>query len=348
MSTALESARTTVVVTAERCEQAVVATETARSAADDMVRWSHGMGLAAPGEGLQQITDALNETTSCWMTARTAVLAAVSALDRVPQEPRRDNVLGHVDAAVEQLDQAHTAATAAVTKSGDAYALAVEVGSASVKAAVSEIAAVGPEATAAVDAAYRAVEEYRRQLLAVYGTASVTATEQETATDSPRPTTPPGPHARWRPDPPSAPHVAAIRRVGWPKKPQSDDDVRARGQLYHRDGTPWNASMLIASRRGPASQRTDLKEPWASDPGYTTGWHIEGNTAALMVKHQQRDAVLYINQAVCGAEEPQDPKRCHSNIVAMLSVGYALYVHSVQESGWLRRRVYKGTGEAIR
>lgn len=164
----------------------------------------------------------------------------------------------------------------------------------------------------------------------------------------PRRDTRPGPHPGWRPDRPSPPHVDAIKAIGWPKKSGTTDDVRARGQVYHRDGTPWDAGVLIASRRGPARDRTDLREPWASDPDYSTTWHIEGNIAALMVRHGQREAVLYINQAVCGSEDPRDPRRCDVNLPKVLPVGYTLYVHSVQENGWTRRRIYKGTGEAIR
>lgn len=206
------------------------------------------------------------------------------------------------------------------------------------------------EAVAEFDAGAAAVEEY---IAAIGGARKVegppTGRQPPTAQQpaSPRSQPTPGPHPTWRPDRPSDTHVAAIKRLGWPRNP-STGALRARGQLYHRDGTPWNADVLIAHHRGPARERTDLKEPWASDPDYTVGWHIEGNTAALMVRHGEREAVLYINEAVCGAEEPQDPKRCHSNIAAVLPVGYTLYVHSVQESGWHRRRIYKGTGEAIR
>lgn len=142
--------------------------------------------------------------------------------------------------------------------------------------------------------------------------------------------------------------VDVMKRIGWPTKPGRPDDIRARGMLYSTNGTPWNSEPLRASRQGPASKRTDLKEPWASDPEMTTSWHIEANAAALMVKFKERVAILYINQSVCGSQEPFDPKRCHDNLRKILPKGYTLYVHSVLRSGWTEAKRYEGTGEALK
>jgi hypothetical protein len=137
-----------------------------------------------------------------------------------------------------------------------------------------------------------------------------------------------------------------MRRIGWPKR--ADGKTSARGLLFSPDGRSWTETPLRASRSGPASQRTDLKEPWASDPGITTRHHIEGNAAALMVKHGQRDAVLYLNIPPCGGPSRPDPKRCHPNIPSVLPKGYTLTVHTVRDGGGHSRTVYRGTGEAIK
>lgn len=136
-----------------------------------------------------------------------------------------------------------------------------------------------------------------------------------------------------------------MRRVGWPKR--SDGKTSARGLLFTPDGRSWTETPLRASRKGPASRRTDLKTPWSTDPEITTRHHIEGNAAALMVKHGQRGAVLYLNIPPCGDPSRPDPKRCHPNIPAVLPEGYTLTVHTVREDGGHSRTVYRGTGEAI-
>jgi hypothetical protein len=141
-----------------------------------------------------------------------------------------------------------------------------------------------------------------------------------------------------------------MRRIGWPKKSGRTDEIRARGMIYGKDGRAWTSedNPLTASRRGPASQRTDLKEPWASDPDRTGSWHIEGNAIALMVKYRQNEIILYVNQKVCGSEPPFDPKRCHETLPKLMPRGYTLYVHSVLEQGGVHIRKYQGTGEALK
>lgn len=140
-----------------------------------------------------------------------------------------------------------------------------------------------------------------------------------------------------------------MRRIGWPTKPGTDDDVHARGILYLDDGTAWGSEEdpLWAGRDGLASERTDLK-PEFMDPQMRTTWHIEGHAAAYMVKHGKKRAILYINQSVCGIEQPQHPKRCGRNARHLLPPGYKLYVHSVLKDGSVRITPHRGTGKAIK
>lgn len=146
---------------------------------------------------------------------------------------------------------------------------------------------------------------------------------------------------------------AVVRRIGWPSKPGRPNDIRARGLLYGGGEKPISGSEdqpLWADRNGSASKRTDLNPGWATGSEKTSTWHIEGNSAAWMVQHQRREAVLYINQSVCGMREnePPDPSSCAENLKHVLPKGYTLYVHSVLRNGSVRITRHRGTGKAIK
>jgi SCP1.201-like deaminase len=324
MATALESTRITVDVAVERCEQAATAADTGRSIADDKIQWAQRMGLPALGEGMQQVTDALTEATSGWVAAHTAVTAASTALNRLPQTRHRDDVLGHVDAAVEQLGQASAAATAATAKIGEANAVAAQAGSASVTRVVAEAAAVAGDATAAIDTAARTVAEFRCRLHAVFADTTPT------------------------PGSGRAPVVAP----GRPFKPmRTDPDKRDEIQPYvgldYAVATLWDGdgNRILgphsAGDDGPARERArDLKEPWRSSPRLLR--HIEGHAAARMRADRRRTAVLYLNMRPCTY-----PNGCHPNLEALLPEGYELVVHQVRPRGDTKVRRYKGTGAAL-
>lgn len=137
-----------------------------------------------------------------------------------------------------------------------------------------------------------------------------------------------------------------IKRIGWPRNAQGD--VAARGLLYDKTGRPLlGGQALPASRTGPGSDTSDLKEPWRSDDRYTTRYHVEGHTAAYMRRNGVTEAALYLNIPPCGNRAEPDPVRCEANLAAHLPEGSVLYVHSVHQNGTTRSKAYQGTGEAL-
>lgn len=143
---------------------------------------------------------------------------------------------------------------------------------------------------------------------------------------------------------PASQAVDAIRGEGWPKN--SAGNTSARGHLYDSDGRRIDAGTLKPHRKGQAPPCTDLKEPWRSDPDYTTTWHAERDAAKIMRDNGLREAVLYLNIPTCG-QESQHAKRCHANLEKVIPAGGTLWVWSIHEDGSQLRRRYRGTGEAI-
>jgi len=139
--------------------------------------------------------------------------------------------------------------------------------------------------------------------------------------------------------------IDAIKREGWPKN--ADGRTSARGHLYDSEGRRIDAGTLKPHRKGQAPPCTDLKEPWRSDPDYTTTWHAERDAAKIMRDKGLTEAVLYLNMPACGRES-RDAKRCDANLEKVLPQGSTLWVWSLQENNGTLRQRYEGTGEAIK
>jgi|GEM_PF-1181907 len=143
---------------------------------------------------------------------------------------------------------------------------------------------------------------------------------------------------------PTGEAIDAIKREGWPKN--TDGRTSARGHLYDPDGNRIDAGTLKPHRKGAAPPCADLKEPWRSDPDYTTTWHAERDAAKVMRDNNLREAVLYLNIPTCGKED-EDPQRCDANLGKIIPAGSTLWVWSINDNGTMKRRKYPGTGEAI-
>ncbi|MFD0555894.1 DddA-like double-stranded DNA deaminase toxin [Stackebrandtia endophytica] len=138
--------------------------------------------------------------------------------------------------------------------------------------------------------------------------------------------------------------IDAIKREGWPKT--AEGRTSARGHLYNPDGNRLDTGTLRPHRKGAALPCTDLREPWRSDPNYTTTWHAERDAAKIMRDNNLREAVLYLNIPPCG-RYTEDPKRCDLNLEKILPKGATLWVWTISETGSRGQRRYRGTGEAI-
>lgn len=139
-----------------------------------------------------------------------------------------------------------------------------------------------------------------------------------------------------------------IHRFGWPRNTRGR--VSARGLLYDGSGNPVLHKPLKALKGDRVYDTPDLKDEWRTRD-VATSWHIEGGVAAYMRSTETKSMSLWLNLPPCGGRgdyDDADPKGCHANLPKILPEGYTLVVHMEYEDGRYRRRVFPGTGEALK
>ncbi|GAA4910726.1 nucleic acid/nucleotide deaminase of polymorphic system toxin [Stackebrandtia albiflava] len=173
--------------------------------------------------------------------------------------------------------------------------------------------------------------------------------------DTPAGTTPPpdgGPPAPTptRPHPNAADtrHVAAVRRIGWPKNAQGRTNARAL--VFDKNGEQVG-DVWKATPDGEANDPRHYREPWRSDVRYTIRYHVEGQVAAMMRRTGITEAEVYLNIPPCGTRDDDWSYQCHDNIKKILPKGYTMTVWAVREREaptWSPQKyTYKGNGEAL-
>ena len=116
--------------------------------------------------------------------------------------------------------------------------------------------------------------------------------------------------------------VESLRRHGWPKNDAGR--TSARGHLYDSEGRRVDSTdVMRPHRKGHAPPCEDLREPWRSDPEYTTTWHAERDAAKIMRDNNMHEAVLYLNIPPCGRYS-EGNRRCDVNLEKILPANSTL------------------------
>lgn len=288
--------------------------------------------LIAAKESMERAAASLTSTSA-------TVDTASAALSGVTDRSKTSEIAAAVGGVITMLRESGASITQAESEAEQAVGFAAET---EVEHAVDVCTLASSsiqEARGTTDAAQSAAMEYQAQLQAAAKAADLG--------DASRQPTPPT-QARGldgfthrRPHPVA---IQALRRVGWPKR---DTTTLARGHLYDMDGQRRDGvEVMQAHRKGQAPPCDDLREPWRSDPEYTTTWHAERDAARIMRENDSREMVLYLNIPPCGRDGT--PTRCSANLVKVIPAGTTLWVWEIGETGTMTRYRYEGTGEAIR
>jgi len=296
-----------------------------------------GLGLEGVASLLIAAQESMERAAASLTSASATVDTASAALSGVTDRSKTSEITAAVGGVIATIREAGASIAQAESEEEQAAALAAET---EVEHAV-EVCTLASssiqEAQSALGAAQSAATEYQAQLQAAARAAALGGAPPNVA-----PARALDGFNRIRPHPGA---VEALRRVGWPKN--SDGKTSARGHLYDEDGRRIDGvEVMKAHRKGQAPPCDDLKEPWRSDPEYTTTWHAERDAAKIMRGRGLREAVLYLNIPPCGGRDRAE-KRCDANLRKVIPEGANLWVWTVRENSTPRVRRYEGTGEAI-